>query len=118
MFRPLAIAALRVAAGAFMLPAAAQKPPRKNGASERNSQRGVPYAEKRVSTEEDIQALERLIGGRSVPGATIGPQVLRGLNMADWVAYLDAAGYPRESRLPRGCQPRGRPGPGALAENA
>lgn len=68
-------------------------------------QRGVPYTEKRVSTEEDIQALERLIGGRSVPGATIGPQVLRGLNTADWVAYLDAAGYPKESRLPRGWQP-------------
>ena len=68
-------------------------------------QRGVPYTEKRVTTEEDIQALERLIGGRSVPGATIGPQVLRGLNAADWVAYLDAAGYPKESRLPRGRQP-------------
>ena len=68
-------------------------------------QRGVPYTEKRVSSEEDIQALERLIGGRSVPGATIGPQALRGLNAADWVAYLDAAGYPKESRLPRGWQP-------------
>ncbi len=65
----------------------------------------MPYTEKRVTTEEDVQALERLIGGRSVPGATIGPQVLRGLNAADWVAYLDAAGYPKESRLPRGWQP-------------
>jgi membrane-bound lytic murein transglycosylase B len=38
-------AALLVAIGALMLPAAAQKPPRKNGSSERSGQRGVPYAD-------------------------------------------------------------------------
>lgn len=76
-----------------------------DGARTLLQQRGVPYTEKRVATEEDIQALERLIGGRSVPGATIGSQALRGLNAADWIAYLDAAGYPPESRLPRGWQP-------------
>lgn len=68
-------------------------------------QRGIPYLEKRVQSEEDMLAMERLTGGRAVPGATIGPQQLRGLNVADWTAYLDAAGYPRESRLPRGWQP-------------
>jgi membrane-bound lytic murein transglycosylase B len=44
MSRSLVVAALLVAIGAFMLPAAAQKPPRKNGSSERSGQRGVPYA--------------------------------------------------------------------------
>lgn len=67
-------------------------------------QRGVPYVEKRVVSEEDVEAFERLVGGRTVPGATIGAQQLRGLNAADWTSYLDAAGYPRESRLPRGWQ--------------
>jgi membrane-bound lytic murein transglycosylase B len=38
------IAALLVAIGAFMLPAAAQKPPRKNSSFERSGQRGLPYA--------------------------------------------------------------------------
>ena len=42
--RPLALAALLVAVGAFVLPAAAQKPLRRNNPSERNAQRGVPYA--------------------------------------------------------------------------
>jgi glutaredoxin len=68
-------------------------------------QRGVPYVEKRVASDEDVLALERLTGGRTVPGATIGAQQLRGLNTGDWAAYLDAAGYPKESRLPRGWQP-------------
>jgi peptidoglycan lytic transglycosylase B len=42
--RPLTVIALAVAIGAFVLPAAAHKPPRKNSASERGGQRGVPYA--------------------------------------------------------------------------
>jgi glutaredoxin len=68
-------------------------------------QRGVPYIEKRVQSDDDVQAVERLTGGRIVPSATIGAQQLRGLNVADWTGYLDAAGYPKESRLPRGWQP-------------
>lgn len=68
-------------------------------------QRGIPYAEKRVQSDEDVIALERLMGARTVPAATIGAQQLRGLSLDDWTAYLDAAGYPKESRLPRGWQP-------------
>lgn len=66
--------------------------------------RGVPYAEKRVTTDDDAAALERLVGGRTVPSLTIGAQPLRGLSDTDWAAYLDAAGYPRDSKLPRGWQ--------------
>lgn len=67
--------------------------------------RGVPYTERRIVSEDDAAALERLVGGRTVPALTIGAQPLRGLSEADWSAYLDAAGYPRESKLPRGWQP-------------
>lgn len=65
-------------------------------------QRGVPYTERRIVSEEDALVLERLSGGRTVPSLTIGAQPVRGLSETDWTAYLDAAGYPRESRLPRG----------------
>ena len=58
------------------------------------AQRGIPYAEKRVLTEEDALALERIVGGRSVPSLSIGAQPLRGFSETDWVAYLDVAGYP------------------------
>ena len=68
-------------------------------------QRGVPYNERRITTEDDAAALERLVGGRTLPALTIGAQPLRGLSENDWSAYLDAAGYPRENKLPRGWQP-------------
>ena len=67
-------------------------------------QRGIPYAEKIVTTEDDIEALQRLAGTRDAPTLTIGSQPLRGLSADTWNAYLDSAGYPRESRLPAGFQ--------------
>ena len=65
-------------------------------------QRGVPYTEKRVTTNEDAQALERIVGGLTVPAVMIGAQPLRGFSEQDWAAFLDAAGYPKDNRLPRG----------------
>lgn len=67
-------------------------------------QRGVPFAERRVATEDDAVVLERTVGGRTVPALTVGSQALRGFSQNDWKAFIDAAGYPRESRLPRNYQ--------------
>jgi glutaredoxin len=67
-------------------------------------QRGIPFTERRVSSEDDAMALERAVGGRTVPALTIGAQPLRGMSETDWTAYLDAAGYPRVSKLPSGWQ--------------
>lgn len=67
--------------------------------------RGIPYGERQIVTDEDTAALERLSGGRTIPSLGVGAQVLRGFNPTDWASYLDLAGYPRESRLPRGWQP-------------
>ena len=64
-------------------------------------QRGIPYTERNVGNDDDGQALERLVGGRTVPSLTVGAQPLRGFNNVDWAGYLDAAGYPKESKLPR-----------------
>lgn len=64
-------------------------------------QRGVPFTEKLIVSEDDAQAMEQALGARTVPSLTIGKQALRGLSEAEWAAYLDAAGYPRESTLPK-----------------
>lgn len=64
--------------------------------------RGVPYSERTVTSEEDIAALKRIAGAARVPFVTIGGQQLRGFAEPEWTQYLDAAGYPKTSQLPRG----------------
>jgi glutaredoxin len=63
-------------------------------------QRGVPFSEKLVSTAEDGQALQRLTGTSSLPVLSVGAQIVRGWQREDWTSYINAAGYPKESRLP------------------
>jgi glutaredoxin len=63
--------------------------------------RGIPFAEKTVTSNEDIDALKRLSSGAaSLPLLTIGGQQLRGYSEAEWTQFLDAAGYPKTSLLP------------------
>jgi len=69
------------------------------------AERGVPYRERSISTEPDVQALALLTGARTVPALTIGAQPVRGFSAGEWQSFIDAAGYPRESRLPSGWQP-------------
>lgn len=66
--------------------------------------RGVPYTEKTVKTPMDVQALQELSGGSSVPVLTIGGQRLKGFLNAEWNQYLDAAGYSASVRAPSGYQ--------------
>ena len=63
-------------------------------------QRGVPFNERTIATVDDVDALQRLTGGREAPALTIGAQTVRGYSQDIWASYLDAASYPRESRLP------------------
>ena len=65
--------------------------------------RGVPFTERTVTSNEDIQALERLMGDSPrVPFATIGGQHVKGFSNVEWSQFLDAAGYPKTSQLPSG----------------
>jgi len=63
-------------------------------------QRGIPFAERSVGTVEDADALNRIAGTRDLPALTVGAQVLRGYQREEWTSYLDAAAYPKESKLP------------------
>lgn len=66
------------------------------------SSRGIPFSERTVTTNEDIEALTRLSGGAGLPFLTIGGQQLKGYSEAEWGQFLDAAGYPKTSQLPAG----------------
>lgn len=62
--------------------------------------RGVPFTERTVSNNEDMDALRRVSGSSSLPFGTIGRQPLHGFSHTEWTEYLDAAGYPKQSQLP------------------
>jgi len=64
--------------------------------------RGIPFAERTVTTNEDAAALQRLSGDISLPFMTIGAQQIKGYSDTEWTQFLDAAGYPKTSQMPAG----------------
>jgi glutaredoxin len=64
--------------------------------------RGIPFSERTVTTNDDIDALKRLAGAASLPLLTIGGQQIKGYSESEWTQFLDAAGYPKTSQLPPG----------------
>ena len=64
--------------------------------------RGVPYTEKTVDTPEDIRAFNAQENSNKLPTLKIGGKQIIGLQQSEWHAYLDAAGYPQQSKLPVG----------------
>lgn len=64
-------------------------------------ERGVPYVEKTVTTQDEAAALTRVVGGLDLPAMTIGSQPVRGYQPDQWAGLFDVAGYPRTSQLPK-----------------
>jgi glutaredoxin len=62
--------------------------------------RGIPFTERTVDGNEDLDALKRLTGDTNLPVATVGAQQMRGFSDTEWTQFLDAAGYPKTSQLP------------------
>lgn len=66
------------------------------------STRGVPFAERTVTSSDDAQALQRLSGANSLPVLSVGSKQLSGFSDGEWAQTLDSAGYPAKSALPAG----------------
>ena len=62
--------------------------------------RGIPFAERTATTNEDKEVWEKVTGGQEAPVMKIGAQVMRGFNASAWEETLDVAGYSRQSQLP------------------
>ena len=62
--------------------------------------RGIPFEERTVKSNQDVEALQRLSSQASLPLLTIGSQQLKGFSDTEWSQYLDAAGYPKSNSLP------------------
>jgi|YNPNPStandDraft_1061719.scaffolds.fasta_scaffold37293_2 glutaredoxin len=61
--------------------------------------RAIPFTEKSVASQEDAEALKKLVGGNAevvVPVLTVGAKHAVGWRLSDWQRLLDAAGYPKE----------------------
>ena|SRR5512146_1492964 len=62
--------------------------------------RGIPYAEKTISSQAENEALAREVGAADLPALRIGTQPVRGFHAEQWASLFDAAGYPASSQLP------------------
>lgn len=61
---------------------------------------GIPFSEKTVATNEDIDKLRQISGAAQVPVLFIGRSKLTGFNASEWRTTLTEAGYPESNVLP------------------
>jgi glutaredoxin len=65
------------------------------------SERGIPFGERTVNSNEDIVQLRKISGDRQLPLLLVGRSRQLGFEPSNWNTALSAAGYPETSRLPR-----------------
>jgi len=59
------------------------------------SKRGIPFVEKSLVTQEDIDAFRKDSGDNQMPALSIGKSWLKGFQAEQWNKELDIAGYPK-----------------------
>ena len=69
------------------------------------TKRGIPFTERTIKSNEDVQALTKITGATSIPVLTVGPNKQTGFEAGAWGETLDIAGYPQTSQLPPGYKP-------------
>ena len=57
--------------------------------------RGVPFTEKVVAKQDEIDALTKLVGAPRVPAMVVGVTVQKDYEEQSWSDALDTAGYPK-----------------------
>ena len=62
--------------------------------------RGVPFSEKSVVTDQQVEELEHVVGRNAVPSLVVGTKIQDGFAESLYEAMLDAAGYPKKGALP------------------
>lgn len=68
-----------------------------NQARELLKKRGIPFAEKNVVTQEDLESFKKESGGNFVPAMHIGKNWVVGFMESTWTSALDTAGYPKNA---------------------
>jgi hypothetical protein len=65
------------------------------------SQRGIPFTEKSLLTQAEIDAFSKASGDKAIPKLTVGKTWLKGFIAGQWHRELDIAGYPKSAPLYR-----------------
>lgn len=64
-------------------------------------QKGIPFAEKTIKTNEDIEKLRQISGDTFLPFLVINKSKFKNYDEQEWRTALAAAGYPETSLLPK-----------------
>ncbi len=73
------------------------------------NRRGIPFTEKSLITQEDINAYRKESGDSQLPALTIGKTWLKGFLAEQWNKELDFAGYPKSAPSYRPATPTPAP---------
>lgn len=58
--------------------------------------RGIPFAEKMLNTQADIDEFTKLTGSDGVPVLAVGTSYVKGYSAESWHGALSSAGYPQD----------------------
>ena len=64
-------------------------------------QRGIPFTEKTISSNDDIAKLKKETGDSQLPSLLLGSKKFLGLTTDEWQAGLTLATYPESNKLPK-----------------
>jgi glutaredoxin len=59
------------------------------------AKRGIPFTEKNLATQEEIDAFKAASGADGVPALAVGKTFVHGFEAGRWHGELDIAGYPK-----------------------
>jgi glutaredoxin len=65
------------------------------------TERGIPFSEKTVNTNEDVERVQKVSGGSQMPVLLVGRSKQVGFDSSQWTSALTAAGYPTSNTLPK-----------------
>ena len=74
--------------------------------------RGIPYTEKSLTTQQDMDQFRKESGSADLPALAVGKTWLKGFLAEQWNKELDFAGYPKSNP---GYRPKLAPSPAASA---
>ncbi len=59
------------------------------------TRRGIPFTERKLVSQEEIDAFKTASGGDSIPALAVGRTFVNGFEAGRWHSELDIAGYPK-----------------------